>query len=157
MEWDFADVPTFLSVDVPCAPRNFIPGGAMGVRLQSNPPFNWASADNLGFIRDLSRRFKVCVVCGSRRHQRCREEIGSTPLSLASKWHSQVSIAFSAWLVKWSFCGNIWKSTLFAVKKVFRASGYSLSMGREEGLMPRPSRYWISRVCALTNSGVAFF
>ena len=31
----------------------------MGVRLQSNAPFNCASADNIGFIRDIRRRFKV--------------------------------------------------------------------------------------------------
>ena len=39
----------------------------MGVQLYSNAPFNWASADNLGFIWDLRRRFKVCVACGGRR------------------------------------------------------------------------------------------
>ena len=42
----------------------------MGVWLSSNTQFNLASADNLGFIRDICRRFKVNVACGSSRHQR---------------------------------------------------------------------------------------
>ena len=67
----------------------------MGVRLYSNAPFNWASTDNRGFIRDLRRRFKVCVDWGRRRHQRCRRKLGSTPLRPASKWHFQVSMDFS--------------------------------------------------------------
>ena len=81
--------------------RIFLPGGYMGVWLYSNAPFNWDSTDNLGFIRDLRKRFKVCVTCGSRRHQRCRGELGYTPLSPDRKWHFQVLMDFSVWLVWW--------------------------------------------------------
>ena len=48
--------------------RNFFSGGAVGVRLDSNDLFNWASADNIWFIQDLRRKFKVGVACGSRQH-----------------------------------------------------------------------------------------
>ena len=67
----------------------------MGFWFQSNAPFNWASADNCGFVRDLRRRFKVCVAGGGRQHQRCRGEFGYTPLRPARKWHFQVLMAFS--------------------------------------------------------------
>ena len=30
-------------------------------------------------------------------------------------------------------------------------------MRREEGFMPKSSRYWIIRVCDLTNSGIVLF
>ena len=73
--------------------RTFDPVGAMGVRLQSTDSFNWASADDIGFIWDIRKRFKVCVAYGSRRNHICRGKLGSAPLSPSSKWHFQVYIA----------------------------------------------------------------
>ena len=46
---------------------------------------------------------------------------------------------------------------MFALKNVFRASGHLFSIQRSEVLRTRSSRYWISRVCALTNTGVMLF
>ena len=62
----------------------FVPSGDVGFQLYSNAPFRRASAESLGFIRDLRSSFKVCVACGRRRNHICMGKVGSTPLIPAS-------------------------------------------------------------------------
>ena len=47
----------------------------------------------------------MVVACGMRRHQRCIGKRGSTLERPEMKWHFQVSMAFSAALVRCMFGG----------------------------------------------------
>ena len=49
-----------------------VPGGARGVQLKSNAPFNWAFAESLGLRWEGRRRLSVRVACRMRRSQRCK-------------------------------------------------------------------------------------
>ena len=80
--------------------RTLVPGGASSVQLKSKAPLSWASADSRGFNHDGRRRFRVVVACGIRQHQRCIGNDGSTLAKPVMKCDFQMSIAFSAALVR---------------------------------------------------------
>ena len=80
--------------------RTLAPRGANVVRLKSNAPFNWDSAERRVLIQDGQRRLRVKVACKMRLPKRCNMKAGSQLLRLATRCSLLVCMARLVALVK---------------------------------------------------------
>ena len=79
--------------------RTYAPGGARGVLVKSNCPFNCAYTLILGFTQDVYRRLSVNTACGINMFHKTIGNLGLVEHKPAIKWCLNICIALSVVLV----------------------------------------------------------